>query len=279
MVQGCESGACGTCGVCLQAKRTTFCDRLRWFGVAIGFAIGLFGLFGTFGTRPTHTYTFAEKETIEKYDGFRLVSKNGKFETVFQSDSNLVTYDISRSHARVAIWESDTVDFWHKNVLYMHGGIIRIAKRGSGKDLFAFDAGRTLHLDDAGKLSVLQDDGAAEPDRIALLEVAIKKLQSERQIPGPPGPKGECSIPQQLLDRLQTVELELPILRKRLHDPPPSRPHYVDKRARHQFGIHSLNQMDSRIAALERSIGVIPAPGCVTFNIAQNLTELRLESY
>jgi hypothetical protein len=268
MVQGCESGTCGTCGVCLQSKRTTFYDRLCWLCVAIGFAMCLFGLFGT----------FAEKETIEKYDGFRLVSKNGKFETVFQSDSNLVTYDISRSHARIAIWESDTVDFWHKNVLYMHGGIIRIAKRGSGKDLFAFDAGRTLHLDDAGKLSVLQDDGAAEPDRIALLEVAIKKLQSERQIPGPPGPKGECSIPQQLLDRLQTVELELPILRKRLHVPP-SRTHYVDERARHQFGIHSLNQMDSRIAALERSIGVIPAPGCVTFNIAQNLTELRLESY
>jgi len=241
MVQGCESGACGTCGVCLQAKRTTFCDRLRWFGVAIGFAICLFGLFGTFDTRPTHTYTFAEKETFGRHDGFRLVSRNGKFETVFQSDSNLVTYDISRSHARVAIWESDTVDFWNKNVLYMHNGIICIAKHGSGKDLFAFDAGRTLHLDDAGKLSVLQDDGAAKPDRIALLEVAIKKTQSERQIPGPSGPpgppgpqglRGECSIPQQLLDRLQTVELELPILRKRLHVPP-SRPHYVDKRARH----------------------------------------------
>jgi hypothetical protein len=242
--------------------------------VAIGFAICLFGLFGTFGTRPTHTYTFAENETFLRYI-FRLVSRNGKFETVFQSDGNLVTYDISRSHARIAIWQSDTADFWDKNVLYMHDGIIRIAKHGSGKDLFAFDAGRTLHLDDAGELSVLQDDGAAEPDRITLLEVAIKKLQSERQIPGPPGPKGECSIPQQLLDRLQTVELELSILRKRLHDPPPSRPHYVDKRARHQFGIHSLNQMDSRIAALERSIGVVPASWLRDiFKIAQNLTEL-----
>jgi hypothetical protein len=247
---------------------------LRLTLVVVGFAMCLYGLFGTFVARDTHTYTFAEKETIEKYDGFRLVSRNGKFETVFQSDGNLVTYDISRSHARVAIWQSDTADFWNKNVLYMHGGIIRIAQHGSWKDLFAFDAGRTLHLDDAGKLSVLQDDGAAEPDRIALLEVAIKKLQSERQIPGPPGPKGECSIPQQLLDRLQTVELELSILRKRLHDPPPSRPPYIETRARHQFGIDNLNQMDSRIAALERSIGVVPAPGCVTFNIAQNLTEL-----
>jgi hypothetical protein len=241
--------------------------------VAIGFAICLFGLFGTFGTRPTHTYTFAEKETFGRHDGFRLVSRNGKFETVFQIDGNLVTYDISKSHSRFAIWQSDTMHFWDKNVLYMHDGIIRIAKHGSGKDLFAFDAGRTLHLDDAGKLSVL-DDYVTEPDEIALLIAAIKKLQSERQIPGPQGLRGECSIPQQLLDRLQTVELELSILRKRLHDPPPSRPHYVDKRARHQFGIHNLNHMDSRIAALERSIGVIPAPRCVTFNIAQNLTEL-----
>lgn len=127
MVQGCENGECGTCCVCMHSKRTTFCERLRWFCVAIGFAMCICGLFNTFDVRNTHTYTFGDKESLR-----------------------------------------------------------------NAKDLFTFDPGATLHIDDSGKLSVL------------------------RQIPGLPGSKGECSIPQQLLDRLQTVELELPILRKRL---------------------------------------------------------------